>query len=435
MSVEKDWPARGPKILGFLGLIVLVGGFGAWAVMSSIAGAIVASGRIEVHRNRQIVQHLDGGIVAHVLVDEGDLVTKGTLLIRLDAEELASKLEINEGKLFEIMARVGRLEAERDGAGAISFDEELSSLAPSRQDVVDLVEGQQHLFQARMASVKQEVEQLEKRKTQIAEQINGVRAQQASRRTQLELINEELTGLQGLLDKGLTEVTRVLALRRARAELDGSLGELIASEAEARGKITEIDIEILRLGARRREEAIEQLRDLSAQMRELREVRSNLRERVARLNITAPVSGIVYDLRVRTPNAVIKAADPVLYLVPQDRPLVIAAHVAPTDIDEVRREQTVLLRLSALHQQRATPELAGRVTQVSADAFKDESSGLAYYRVEIELVPGEMERLPAGTVLIPGMPVESFIRTADRSPMTYLLRPLSDYFVRAFRET
>jgi HlyD family type I secretion membrane fusion protein len=434
MSMEKDWPARGPKLLGFFGLLILVGGFGTWAVMSSIAGAIVASGRIEVDRNRQIVQHLDGGIVADILVDEGDLVTKGALLIRLDAEELTSKQEINEGKLFEIMARVGRLEAERDGAAAIEFDQELSSLVPDRRDVGELVQGQQHLFQARMASVTQEVEQLEKRKAQIADQISGVRAQQASRRTQLELIGEELRGLQGLLEKGLTEVTRVLALRRARAELEGSLGELIATEAEARGKITEIDIEILRLGTRRREEAIEQLRDLSAQMRELMEVRSNLRERLARLNIAAPVSGIVYDLRVRTPRSVIRPADPVLYLVPQDRPLVIAAHVAPTDINEVHREQTVLLRLSALHQQR-TPEMAGRVTQVSADAFKDESSGLAYYRVEIELVPGEMEKLPAGTVLIPGMPVESFIRTADRSPMTFLLRPLADYFVRAFRET
>jgi HlyD family type I secretion membrane fusion protein len=434
MSMEKDWPARGPKLLGFFGLLILVGGFGTWAVMSSIAGAIVASGRIEVDRNRQIVQHLDGGIVADILVDEGDLVKKGALLIRLDAEELTSKMEINEGKLFEIMARVGRLEAERDGAAAIEFDQELSSLVPDRQDVGELVQGQQHLFQARMASVTQEVEQLEKRKAQIADQIVGVRAQQASRRTQLELIGEELRGLQGLLEKGLTEVTRVLALRRARAELEGSLGELIATEAEARGKITEIDIEILRLGTRRREEAIEQLRDLSAQKRELMEVRSNLRERLARLDIAAPVSGIVYDLRVRTPRSVIRPADPVLYLVPQDRPLVIAAHVAPTDINEVHREQTVLLRLSALHQQR-TPEMAGRVTQVSADAFKDESSGLAYYRVEIELVPGEMEKLPAGTVLIPGMPVESFIRTADRSPMTFLLRPLADYFVRAFRET
>lgn len=434
MSVETDWPARGPKLLGFLGLLILVGGFGGWAVTSSIAGAIVASGRIEVDRNRQVVQHLDGGIVADILVDEGELVAEGGVLIRLDAGELTSKQDINEGKLFEIMARVGRLEAERDGAAAIDFDQELLSLASERQDIAELVEGQRHLFLARMASLTKEVEQLEKRKGQIADQIDGVRAQQTSRRTQLELIAQELSGLQGLLDKGLTEVTRVLALRRARAELEGSLGELIASEAEARGKITEIDIEILRLGARRREEAIEQLRDLSAQLRELTEIRRNLRERLSRLDITAPVSGIVHDLRVRTPRSVIRPADPVLYLVPQDRPLVIAAHVAPTDIEEVRREQTVLLRLSALHQQH-TPELAGRVTQVSADAFKDESSGLTYYRVEIELVAGEREKLPAGTALIPGMPVESFIRTADRSPMTYLLRPLADYFLRAFRET
>ena len=434
MSIERDLSARGPKILGFLGLLVLVGGFGSWAVMSSIAGAVVASGRIEVDRNRQIVQHLDGGIVAEILVDEGDLVQEGALLIRLDAKELTSQLEINEGKLFEIMARVGRLVAERDGAAAIVFDEELMSLAPHRRDVAELVDGQRHLFQARVASIAKEVEQLDKRKGQIADQITGVRAQQASRRTQLDLIDQELNGLQGLFDKGLTEVTKVLALRRKRAELEGALGELVATEAEARGKVTEIDIEILKLGTQRREEAIKELRDVSAQMREMMEVRNTLRERLARLNITAPVSGVVYDLQVRTPRSVIKPADPVLYLVPQDRPLVIAAHVAPTDIDEVHREQTVVLRLSALHHQQ-TPEVAGRVTQVSADAFKDDASGLAYYRVEIELVPGEMEKLPAGTVLIPGMPVESFIRTADRSPMTYLLRPLTDYFAKAFRET
>ena len=434
MSDAQKWSARTPLTIGFLALAVLVGGFGTWAVQSTLAGAIIASGRIEVDRHRQVVQHLDGGIVSDILVDEGDTVIQGDTLIKLDASELSSQLAITEGQLFEVMARRGRLEAERDEAEAITFDPLLIEMADDNPDVIDFLLGQRRLFMARKDSVAREIDQLEKRRNQIDEQIIGVQAQQKSMRVQLELIDQELTNQQSLLQRGLAQAGTVLNLQRTQADLEGRLGELVASEAQARGRITELDIEILKLGTQQREEAITRLRDLRFQEVELAENRRSLLERLERLDITAPVSGIVYGLEVHTPRSVIRSAEPVLYLVPQDRPLVIAAQVAPTDVDQIFVGQTVTLRFSALDQ-RETPELFGTVTQVSADAFEDEASRVSYYRAEIRLDEGEQDRLPEKAVLIPGMPVESYIRTEDRSPMAYLIKPLADYFVRAFRET
>ena len=434
MTEENKWSVRNSIFLGMFGLAVLLGGFGSWATLSTIAGAVVATGRIEVDRNRQVVQHLDGGIVSEILVDEGDTVVAGDVLLRLDANDLTSQLVIVEGQLFEMMARRARLEAERDSLDVITYDPELIEAAKGSADVADLMEGQKRLFQARRDSIAKEIEQLQKRGAQIDEQIVGVQAQQESTRRQLDLIDEELANQQSLLDRGLAQASVVLNLSRTKADLEGALGELIASEAQAEGRITELDIEALKLDTGRREEAITRLRDLRYQEVELAETRRSLRERLARLDITAPVSGVVYGMTVQTPRSVIRPADPVLYLVPQDRPLVIAAQVAPTDIDQIYVGQAVSLRLPALDQ-RQTPELFGTVTLVSADAFEDRNTGVSHYRAEVEINPGEMERLPAGTTLIPGMPVESYIRTADRTPLAYLVQPLTDYFVKAFRES
>ena len=192
---NNTWSVRGTLIVGVLGILVLLGGFGSWAVLSNIAGAVVASGQIEVDRNRQVVQHIDGGVVEEILVDEGDLVTAGQTLLRLDAVDLRSQLTITEGQLFEMMARRGRLEAERDEVDTISFDAELLDLARQRPEVAELVEGQDRLFRARRESVRREVEQLEKRAVQIEDQIKGVLAQQEATREQLLLIDEELTCL------------------------------------------------------------------------------------------------------------------------------------------------------------------------------------------------------------------------------------------------
>ena len=428
------WSARWPMMIGALAVLILVGGFGTWAVRTSIAGAIVSGGRIEVDRNRQVVQHPDGGVVDEILVDEGDTVALGDTLIRLDSDLLKSELIIVEGQLYELMARRGRLEAERDELEDITFDSELQEVAAGRPEVADLVAGQVRLFAARTESTEREIEQLQKQREQMEKQIEGIEAQQASLAQQLDLIESELENQQSLLDKGLAQASRVLNLRREQANLNGTIGELTASEARAEARITEIDIEIIQMSSVRREEAISRLRDLRYRELELAEQRRSLKERMARLDITAPVSGVVYGLQVHTPRSVIRSADPVLFLVPQDRPLVIAARVDPIHIDQLHMGQDVILRFSAFDQ-RQTPELYGKVVQISADAFEDETRSVSYYRAEITLNDGEAERLPEGTVLIPGMPVEAFIRTQDRSPIAYLVKPLSDYFTKAFRES
>lgn len=431
---QAKWSASRPMTLGIVVLFILVGGFGAWAVNARISGAIVAGGKIEVEQNRQVVQHPDGGVVSDILVEEGDMVEEGDLLVQLDQTQLASELTIVESQLFELMARRGRLEAERDGTDTPVFEPELLDQATNDADVADQIDGQVRLFHARNNSLNQEIEQLGKRRGQITDQIIGIDAQLDALQMQVALIQEELETQQSLLDRGLAQATRVLALQREEASLQGNLGELLAQRAQAEGRITEIDIETIKLAAQRREEAISRLRDLQFQELELAEQRRNLRERLTRLEIRAPESGIVYGMQVFAKRSVIRPADPVLFLVPQDKPLVIMAEVEPIHIDELYVNQGVTLRFSALDA-RTTPELFGTVQTVSADAFQDDNSPISYYRVEIQLNDGEQDRLPQGTILIPGMPVEAFIQTSDRSPIEYLVKPLSDYFARAFRES
>ena len=431
-AIRARWSARRPLIGGILTLLVLVGGFGTWSVMARITGAIIANGRIEVDQNRQIVQHPDGGVVAEILVGEGDLVAEGDLLIRLDAEALQSELSVVEGQLFEVLSRRARFEAERDAASALTFDPLLRDA--TNAVVPDLMQGQERLFEARMESEAQEKEQLARRSDQIVNQIDGIVAQQEALVTQIALIEQELVNQESLLARGLTQAGRVLDLQREASNLAGRAGELAASKAQAEGRITEIDIEILRIDSARREEAITRLRDLQFNEIELSEQRRTLTTRLDRLDIRAPVSGIVYGMQVFAPRSVIRPADPVLYLVPQDRPLIIATQVEPIHIDQIYLGQEVALRFSAFDQRR-TPELFGKVIQISADSFTDQGSQISYYRAQIEIDEGQIDRLPDDITLIPGMPVDAFISTDERSPIDYLLKPLTDYFARAFRES
>ncbi|MFZ9198013.1 MAG: HlyD family type I secretion periplasmic adaptor subunit [Paracoccaceae bacterium] len=432
-EVQSLLSARTSVIVGSVTAAILVLGFGVWSVTSEIAGAVVASGQIEVSQNRQIVQHPDGGVVAEIAVKEAQTVKAGDLLIRLDGALVKSELAIVEGQLFEVMARSVRLEAERNDAPAPEFSGELAELARTRPEVAELIEGQRSLFTARRESVLKQSEQLQKRSAQISSQIQGVDAQVAALSQQLDLIEQELADQRTLLEKGLAQSSRVLALEREASRLQGSVGELQASRAQAEGRATEVELEVLRLAAARREEANTQLRDIGARVLELAERRRSLTEQIARLEIRAPVSGTVLGLVVSTPQSVIRPAEPLLYLIPQDRPLIITARVQTIDVDQVFVGQKVRLMFPAFSA-RTTPELTGHVVTVSADALVDERAQMAYYKAEIALDPGEIDRLE-GRTLIPGMPVETFIQTGARSPMAYLLKPFTDYFSAAFRES
>jgi HlyD family secretion protein len=432
MTTPQPWSVRRHMTIGLLASVVLLGGTLGWGVLATISGAVVASGQIEVDQNRQVVQHVDGGTVTQILTTEGARVAAGDILLRLDGSLLRSELAIVEGQFHEILARTGRLEAERDGTDDITFPAALTEAAERAPDILEQMEGQRRLFEARRETLDKQLEQLARQAAQAGSLIEGIDIQTTAVTRQLELLASELASQQELLDKGLAQVGRVLALQREEARLTGSLGELAASRARAESSITETQIEALRLAAARREEATTQLRDIAYRELELAERRRALLERIDRLDIRAPVSGVVLGLRVTTPQAVIRPADPLMYLIPQDRPLVIAVRVPNVHIDQVFPGQPAKLMFTAFSA-RTTPEIMGRVSVVSADTFLDERTQIPFYRAEITPDPGELGKLGSVT-LLPGMPVDAFIKTEDRSPLSYLLKPFTDYFTRAFRE-
>lgn len=424
--------ARRPLWLGGMTLLLLLGGFGLWSVATTISGAIIASGRIEVEQNRQIVQHPDGGVVAEILVAEGDTVEAGEILLRLDGTLIRSELSIVESQLFEAQARRARLEAERDAMTEMAVPEALLQVAAANPEAAEQLEGQRRLFIARAETLARTVEQLDRRQAQTRSQIEGIDAQAEALSSQLALIAQELADQQSLLDKGLAQASRVLALQREEARLAGQVGELTATRAQSEGRITEIELQTLGLAAQRREEANTQLRDIGTSELQLIQRQRALAEQVARLDIRAPSSGTVLGLQVTTPRAVLRPADPVAYVIPQDRPLIITVQIAPIHIDEVHVGQPVRLMFPAFSA-RTTPELDGLVALVSADALTDPATNIPYYRAEISLSAAEAERL--GQTLLPGMPVEAFIQTQARTPLAYLVKPFTDYFVQAFRES
>ena len=429
----RKWSARGPLIWGYLTLALLIGGLGAWSVLTNLAGAIIAPGQTEVAQNRQVVQHVDGGVVAEILVEEGDRVRPGDVLLRLDGSQLDSELTIVQDQLHEVTARRARLEAERDEAEKVTFPPDLLKAASLYPDVSEMVTGQAGLFAAHRETLAQAIDQRRKRISQIGSQVDGIEAQQDAVETQVELLAADLKAQRELLEKGLTQAARVSEIERELAQERGRVGELTAARAEATGRITEIEIEIRSLATQLREGAEAELRDVAARELELSERRRALAERIARLDIRAPVAGVVFGLRVTTPQSVIRPADPLLFIVPQDRPLVVAVRVPTIHVDEVHLGKEVRLVFSSLAA-RTTPEVTGRVMLVSADALTDERTGVAYYRAEISIDPASLQALGDAEV-VPGMPVNAFIRTADRTPLAYLLKPFSDYFRKSFRET
>ena len=428
----KRWSASGAMRLGLIASVVLVFGFGGWSAFASISGAVVAPGRLKVETNQQVVQHPDGGVVAELMVKEGDRVEAGQVLIRLDDTLTRAELAIVEGQLFEVMARIGRLEAEQENAPEIVFDPELLEAAAERPDVARLVEGQLRLFTARRDTATRETEQLRERQTQIGEEIAGAVAQKEALRLQLGFIDSELQDQRALLAKGLTQTSRVLALERENARLTGEFGALTAQVAQARGRITEIDIQIIGRDAQRREEAITELRDLRSREAELREQRLSRQEILSRLDIRAPRTGTVLNLSVFTERAVIRPAEPILFVVPTEAALVVEARVEPTSIDNVYPGQPARLRFSAFNQ-RTTPEIDGSVLRVSPDAIVDEQTQMSYYLATVDISDEGMQQLE-GLTLRAGMPVEAFLRTGDRTPLSFLMQPLTDYFARSMTE-
>ena len=429
MSVQ-SYSARLPLTVGFTALALLIGGVGVWSMRTQIAGAIIASGMIVLENNRQVVQHAEGGIVGEIAARDGDPVAAGALLVRLDDTLLSSELSVAELQLVELKARHARLVAERDGADQITFPRELSVFGQTKAS--EQMNGQRSLFDARRISLDKEQSQIGERIKQTGNQIKGAEAQLDALAIQEQLILAELTDQETLLAKGLVQAQRVSTLRREAARLAGEIGRLTASVAQFRGEIAAFEIERLRLETTRREDAISELRDIQFRELELTERRRSLLERLARMDIRAPVSGIIYGSTVFGQNAVVQPAEALMYVVPQDQPLIVSARVEAIHIDQVHVGQTASLMFTAFDQ-RMTPQIMGHVIAVSADVFQDEITGLIYYKVDLIPLEDEISKLE-NQALLPGMPVEAHLRTGDRTPISYLTKPLTDYFARAMRE-
>lgn len=425
--------ARPPLIMGLIAMSVLIGGVGLWSVTAQISGAVLASGQVEVQQHRQVVQHPDGGVVQQILVREGQFVSQGDPLLTLDSSTAATELAIVDHQYYETLARRGRLESERADLDHPVFPQELLDQAGARPDIAALMSGQSDLFTARHDTLAQALGQLSQQSDQISAQILGIEAQTTALDRQRGLIQQELDSQRLLFDKGLAQSARVLSLEREAARLDGQMGEVIALHAQSLTRLSGVDIARLEKTAERRETAETQLRDLGNRQLELFERRKALREKLSRSEIRAPASGIVQDMRITTPRSVIRAAEPVLFIVPQDRPLLVSVRIQTIDIKHVQKGQQVLLRFPAFPS-RSTPEIFGNLNLISADILHDEVTRTPYYRGEVVIPAKELSKIGQGS-LVPGMPVEVFIQTKERSVITYLLKPFTDYFRRAFRES
>ena len=430
---EVNWNLRHFVLGGYVVLAVMVFGLGAWAAVAKISGAVVVSGSLEVEGNRQVVQHPNGGVIEALNVRDCDEVKKGDVLVELEGDSLVTELGIVEGQWFEILARKGRLASERDGLDEITYDPELIDRAKANPKTADLMKAQQQQFEARQKLNTEQSNQITERQRQIEKEIEGLVAVQAANAEQTRLVKQEVTQQRTLLDKGLTEIGKLLALQRTLAELEGTAGQVEANIAENRGKIAELEINRVQIDSQTREDAIKELRDLEFREIELREKRTELKEQIAKLQLRAPVDGVIYGNTADTLRGVIRAAEPVMYVVPKDAPLIVRGHVLPTAIDQVHVGQEATLRFSAFNSH-TTPEVSGHVLSISADAVEDRTHGTRYYTADIQLNDHEREKL-SHLQLLPGMPVEAFIGTAERSPLSYFVKPFTDYFARAFQET
>ncbi|GJL99510.1 MAG: HlyD family type I secretion periplasmic adaptor subunit [Methyloligella sp.] len=438
MSI-KDLPQNTPdqeikkyQRLGLFFLLLLLGGIGGWAAFASLQGAVIASAQITVKSNLKRVQHLEGGIVSEILVKDGDKVEAGQTVLRLDTTKDLANLASLDANLNEQLARKARLSAERDKKQTITFPEMLVKKAENSAEIAKILKGQTNLLKARQASISGQTSQLKQRTEQLNEAIKGITAQVASKKSQLTFIRKELTDLQSLQDKGLVPQNRILALQREEARLQGEAGELVASTARTKVQISETEIQILQVEKDHLSSILTELRETTTQANQLTEQRTALADKLKRMTIIAPKSGIIHQLAVHTIGGVVAPGDPVLMIVPQNSELIFAARVNPQDIDQVFKGQKANVHLSAFDQ-RTTPEVTGIVTLVSAETTQDQPNTPPYYKVHVELPKDQMARIK-NIELVPGMNAEVFIQTKSRLVFEYLLQPLTDQIRRTMRE-
>ena len=419
-------------IVGLALMLVLAVGFGGWASTVPISGALIAPGQVVVDSNVKKVQHPTGGVVGEVRVRDGDTVKAGDIVVRLDETVVKASLAIVTKTLNGLLARAARLEAEQRGLDNIKFPAMLADRAED-PDVRDVMASETKLFEVRVNGRAGQKSQLRERVMQLNEEIQGLSAQENAKDKEIALVANELIGVRQLYEQRLIQISRLTTLERDSARLSGERAQYIASRAQARGKITETELQIIQIDKDMVSEVSKDLRETNDKIGEFVERKVTAEDQLRRIDIRAPQDGMVLQSSVHTVGGVITAGDAIMLIVPQAEALSVEAKVNPQDIDKLQIGQKTLLRLSAFNQ-RTTPELNGKVTRVSADVTSDQRTGQSYYTIRVSMPAEEVARLGAENKLIPGMPVEAFVQTGDRTMFSYLMKPFSDQLMRSFRE-
>ncbi len=418
-------------IIGLAVVIILAGGLGGWGSTAQISGALIAPGAVVVDSNVKKVQHPTGGVVGEVRVRDGDVVKAGDIVVRLDDTVTKASLAIVVKTLNGLYARAARLEAEQRGEDKLTFPPQLTDRADD-PDVKNVMISESKLFDVRVTGRTGQKAQLRERVAQLNEEISGLTAQEQAKDKEIALIEKELVGVRQLYEQHLVQLTRLTTLERDAARLNGERAQYIASRAQAKGKITETELQIIQVDKDMVSEVSKDLRETNDKIGEFVERKVTAEDQLRRVDIRAPQDGVVLQNNVHTVGGVITAGDAMMLIVPQADDLSVEAKVDPKDIDKLQIGQKTLLRLSAFNQ-RTTPELNGLVTRVSPNVTTDQRTGASYYTIRVSMPPEEVARL-GDVKLIPGMPVEAFVQTGDRTMLSYLIKPLNDQLMRAFRE-
>ena len=427
-----DKPAIDATVKVGLGILSLFfGGLVLWGLLAPLSSAAVAPGVVIVDSNRKTVQHLEGGIIRAIQVDNGDTVRAGQVLVRLDDAQAAAGFNQIRGRLDALEALEARLVAERDGLGGIAFPEHLLARRGDPQ-VAEILSGQQTIFEQRRRTLAGQTDILNQRVVQLEKEIDSRRAQIAAAKRQSLLISEEIAGVNDLVEKGLERRSRLLALQRQQASLEGQRGEQLGLVARAEQQIGEAELQIISQKNAQMNAVVGELRDIQTQLGDMAERAAAARDVLERREIVSPINGTVVDMKFFTAGGVIGPGEPIMDIVPENDELVIEAQVQPIDIDVVQTGLKAQVTLTAF-KQRTTPTLDGRVSYVSADSLTDPRTGLPYFSTRIEIPADEMERL-GGLELNPGMPAQVMIVTGERTAFQYLFDPLRESMQRAFRE-
>lgn len=422
---------RNHIFVGGLGFLTLVGVFGGWAVGTEIVGAVIAQGSLVVETSLKKVQHPVGGVVSELAVRDGDRVKAGDVVMRIDATMTKANLAIIVKSLDQFTARKARLESERDRAGRVIFPQTLLDRAGDGE-VLAMMNAEQRLYENRKAVRESKKRQLEQRVRQLRDEISGMEAERAANFREQGMVDEELLRFRSLHERGLMEKSRLSTLERQATDIDGDIGRLMAGIAGVEAKISETALQILQIDEQWSEEVGSDLREMDARIGEYVERRVAAEDQLKRVDILAPQDGVVHQLSVHTIGGVVAPGEQIMMIVPEVDKLVVEVKVAPQDIDQIYYGQLTNLRFSAFNQ-KTTPEITGTVERISADVTVDQRTGTSFYLVRVATSQEQIKRLGEFS-LMPGMPVEAFITTGERSVWSYFLKPLIDQANRTFRE-